>query len=71
MPTRPQPLLAPRPNLHRVHPLDEYEQALVDDPIDEPPPDERDLLWFGLLICLATAGVTLYGIWQVVKWILA
>jgi len=55
----------------RRHHLDEWEHAMQHDPGElDPHPDGRDLL-LGVLICLAVSGVTLYGLWRVLEWVLA
>lgn len=67
---RPQPLLAPRPNVRR-HPLDDWERAMIEQPDLETDahPSGRDMAMCTVLVLLIVAVVG-WGLWKIAEWIL-
>jgi hypothetical protein len=68
MNTHTRSMIQPRPNLRRVPPLDEFEQAMRDVPIPLPPPD--DIFWRAWLrVPLCAVGWTVaWWVWPYSGW---
>ncbi len=66
---RPQPLLAPRPNV-RKHPLDYWEKQMIEDGDLEtdPHPNGKDLA-IAVAVMLASAAVSGWALWKIGEWV--
>ena len=48
---------------NRIHPLDRYEAAMIEEPPDMPPTPYRGIIWLAwLLACVAIWGLVLWEV---------